>query len=376
LAAFLPPTAGLTNPIDLVASATPEQFRRAIGLVLGSGEVDALIVIYVSIGLAEAAMVHGIAEGIAEARRSQLRLPVLACLMPSQDVGSRDLGGKEKIPCYPFPETPAHVLGKVAAYAEWRRQPEGRVPHFPDFDPAAARDVCTRALAARGPGWLRVGETRRLLEAAGLPLSPGGVATTAEEAVGLARRLGFPVALKVASPRIVHKTEFGGVRLGVEDEAQVRRTFEEMKGLVLREYGPEALEGVLVQPMFSGGAEVLVGLTQDRLFGPLVAFGLGGVYVEVLGDVCFRVTPLTDRDAAEMVRGIRGSRLFQGYRGHPAADVPALEEVLLRVSRLAEAVHEVSELDLNPVFALPPGQGCRILDARVRVERAPGQEAS
>jgi acyl-CoA synthetase (NDP forming) len=127
------------------------------------------------------------------------------------------------------------------------------------------------------------------------------------------------------------------------------------------------MEGVLVQPMVAGGTEVMVGVTHDPLFGPLLAFGLGGIYVEVLRDVCFRVTPLTDRDAAEMVRSVRGHKLFEGYRGHPPADVRAVEEVLLRVSRLVEEVPEVCELDLNPVFALPPGQGCRIVDARIRV---------
>jgi acyl-CoA synthetase (NDP forming) len=125
------------------------------------------------------------------------------------------------------------------------------------------------------------------------------------------------------------------------------------------------MEGVLVQKMIRGGTEVLVGMTHDPFFGPLIAFGLGGIHVEILGDVCFRVTPLTDRDAGEMVRGIRGYRLFEGYRGHPAADVAALEDLLLRVSRLVEEVPEIHELDLNPVFALPPGQGCQIVDARI-----------
>jgi acyl-CoA synthetase (NDP forming) len=128
------------------------------------------------------------------------------------------------------------------------------------------------------------------------------------------------------------------------------------------------MEGVLVQPMVTDGVEVIVGVTQDPLFGPLIAFGLGGVHVEILGDVCFRVTPLTDRDAGEMVREIRGYRLLEGFRGHSPADVKAIEEVLLRLSLLVEEVPEISELDLNPVFALPPGQGCRIVDARIRVE--------
>jgi acyl-CoA synthetase (NDP forming) len=131
------------------------------------------------------------------------------------------------------------------------------------------------------------------------------------------------------------------------------------------------MDGVVVQPMVGGGVEVMAGVTQDPLFGPLVAFGLGGIHVEVLADVGFRVAPLSDRDAAEMVRGVRGFRLLEGYRGHPAADLGALEELLLRVSRLAEEVPEVGEIDLNPVFAFPPGRGCLVADARVRVRAAP-----
>ena len=130
------------------------------------------------------------------------------------------------------------------------------------------------------------------------------------------------------------------------------------------------MEGVLVQPMVQGGTEVMAGVMQDPLFGPLIAFGLGGIHVEVLGDVSFRVTPLTDRDATEMVRSIRGYKLLQGYRGHPPADIAALEELLLRISRLVEQVPEISELDLNPIMALPPGEGCKVVDARIRVRAA------
>jgi acyl-CoA synthetase (NDP forming) len=201
-------------------------------------------------------------------------------------------------------------------------------------------------------------------------VAPGGVARTAEEAVAQARRLGFPVAVKLASHRLVHKTEIGGVRLNLENEAAVRQAFEAIHDRLAGDGNLEAMEGVLVQPMVSGGTEFMVGVTLDPLFGPLLAFGLGGVHVEILGDVCFRVTPLTDRDASEMIRAIRGYRLFEGYRGHPAADITAMQDVLLRVSRLVEEIPEIRELDLNPVFALPPGEGCRIVDARIYVEKA------
>jgi acyl-CoA synthetase (NDP forming) len=186
--------------------------------------------------------------------------------------------------------------------------------------------------------------------------------------VELARQVGFPVAVKLASHQIVHKTEMGGIILNLADEVAVREAFDTIRNRLIERDQLQAMEGVLVQPMVTEGVEVMVGVTADPLFGPLIAFGLGGIHVEILGDVRFRVTPLTDYDAGEMVREIRGFRLLEGYRGHPAADVKALEEVLLRISLLVEEVPEITEVDLNPIFALPPGRGCQIVDARIRVE--------
>jgi acyl-CoA synthetase (NDP forming) len=160
----------------------------------------------------------------------------------------------------------------------------------------------------------------------------------------------------------------GGVCLNLEDEAAVRRAFDSIRQRLAADNQLGAMEGALVQSMISGGVEVMAGVTADPLFGRLLAFGLGGIHVEILGDVRFRVTPLTDRDAAEMIREIRGYPLLQGYRSHPPGDVDALEELLLRLSRLVEEVPEITELDLNPVFALAPGKGCSIVDARIRVE--------
>ena len=165
----------------------------------------------------------------------------------------------------------------------------------------------------------------------------------------------------------MHKTEIGGVRLNLTNEQAVREAFEAIRARLEQDHSLNAMEGVLIQPMLSGGVELMVGVTHDPLFGPLIAFGLGGIHVEILGDVRFRITPLTDRDATEMVREIKGYRLLEGYRGHPPADIEAIEEVLLRISRLVEEIPEITELDLNPIFALPPGQGCRIVDARIRV---------
>jgi acetyl coenzyme A synthetase (ADP forming)-like protein len=367
LESFLPAAAALKNPVDMIASATPDQYARSIEALLTSGEVDALIVLYIAVTVTDtAAIAEGIEKGIVAARRGGATdRPVLIGWMAEGDLDRTFVLRDETIPVYGLPELPATVLSRAAGYAEWRAEPPGVTPDFADMDLPAVREIARAAIARRGAGWLTTEETRRVLGAAGLPVAPGGMARSADEAAAVATRIGFPVAVKLASHQIVHKTEIGGVHLNLADAGAVRNAYESIRSRLAQNHKLEAMEGVLVQPMQSGGVEVMIGVTHDPLFGPLIAFGLGGIHVEILGDVQFRVTPLTDRDAGEMVRGIKGYRLLQGYRGHPPADVTALEQVLLRLSRLVGEIPDISELDLNPIFALPPGQGCRIVDARI-----------
>ncbi|MHC4850222.1 MAG: acetate--CoA ligase family protein [Planctomycetota bacterium] len=307
---------------------------------------------------------HNVLEGIDADRRK----PVLTCLMGAGGRGpARRL--RRGVPSYAFPEAAARVLGRVAEYAAWRRAPLGTQVEFDDFDGAAARTVCDRALADRGDGWLLPDEVAALAAAAGLPMIEGRVAKTADDAVRAAEALGMPVVAKLVSRTLVHKTDVSGVQLNLRDATAVRQAFDAIRGALDASGRLDAFEGVLVQPMLSGGVEVLAGMTEDPVFGPLIAFGLGGVHVEVLGDVVFRVAPLTDKDAHEMVHGIRGRKLLEGYRGHPPADEAALEEMLLRLSRLVDEVAEIDDLDINPAIALPPGEGCRIVDLRVHVRR-------
>jgi len=369
LRAFLPPAASLTNPIDLIASATPSQYRQAIQTVLASDEVDGLIVIYIPAGLAENRAVQDAIQAAVTSTRTSgpAAKPVIVNLMTDEGTSTLLDLESERVPCFAFPETAARVLGKVCAYGDWRAQPQGTIPDFVDLDLGSARKVIETARQEFGGGWLSAGETRTLLQAFRLPVPPGGLARNSEEAIALALRIGYPVALKLASRQLVHKTEIGGVRLNLNRPEAVRTAFAEIQNSLHREGKIDLMEGVLVQPMISGGVEVMMGMTQDTLFGPLLAFGLGGIHVEILSDVCFRVTPLTDRDAAEMVRSIKGFRLLEGYRGHPPADIEALQHTLLRLSRLVEEFPEITELDLNPVFALIPGQGCQIADARIKV---------
>ena len=275
--------------------------------------------------------------------------------------------GGERVPAYAFPENAAHALAKVATYAEWRAETPGLFWSFEDIRVDDARAVCRAAAADGAARWLTDDETRTVLGAFGLPMAAGTLARSPDEAAALARVLGFPVVAKLSARGVPHKTDVGVVELNLEKPSSVRRAFAEIMARARKLAPPDQIDGVLIQSMITGGVETMIGVADDPLFGPLVAFGLGGIHVEVLGDVQFRVAPLTDHDVDELLHGIRGLPLLQGYRGHPPADLDALRELLLRVSRLAVEVPEITELDLNPVMALSPGKGCRIVDARVRV---------
>ena len=369
LAAFLPPEASLGNPVDMVASAGPTEYQKTIEVALTADDVDALIVVFTPVDAsASATTLAAIRDGVAAGRQAGgTGKPVLTCLMAGAGRPVPLVVDDERVPAYAFPENAVRALAKIASYAEWRARTPGLLWSFEDVRVDDARRVCRAALDARGEGWLTSDELRAVLGAFGLPLASSAVAHSPEEAAALAMVLGFPVAAKLAARRVPHKTDAGVVCLNLTSDQMVRRAFTDIMTRARKLTAESEIEGVLVQAMIAGGVETMIGVADDPLFGPLVAFGLGGIHVEILGDVGFRVAPLTDRDADELLHGIRGLPLLTGYRGHPPADLDALREILLRVSRLAIDVPEIADLDLNPVIALPPGQGCRVVDARIRV---------
>lgn len=377
LRSFLPPEASVKNPVDMIASATPESFEKTVRLVLTDPGVDAVLAIYVppivTTPLQVAtAIVKGAEAGCAElAARGETPKPVLTCFMGAHGVpeGLRSLQ-KHHIPSYPFPESAAIALARTVRYARWRESPEGREIHFDDMDLVSARAIVKGARSRAKAGetaWLTPEETRALLEAALIPLAPMRSARTADEAAAAATALGFPVAVKLASSTLTHKTEVGGVVLDLETEDEVRAAFQGIERSLEAKGLRSQMEGVTLQPMILDGVEVIVGMSHDPSFGPVLMFGLGGIYVELLRDVTFRVTPVTDRDVSEMVRAVRGSRMLEGWRGSPATDILALEQVILRLSHLVGEVPEIAELDLNPLKVLPAGRGCMAVDARIGV---------
>jgi acyl-CoA synthetase (NDP forming) len=269
----------------------------------------------------------------------------------------------KKIPSYIFPEAAASALAKVTAYGEWRRRPSGTLPVFKDIHIDNARAVVKRALA-RGGGWLGPADTDELLSAAGIAVARTRFASGVEAAVEAAKAIGFPVVLKAAGPTILHKTEVGGVALNIADEEAVRSSYN-----VMADRLGDAFTGAVVQEMVKGGVEVVVGATLNPTFGPLVLYGSGGILVELLNDVAFRINPLTDTDVDDMLNAVKGTALIRGYRGATRADEAALRELILRVSVLVEICPEIHEMDANPVKVLE--RGAIVVDARVRIDRSP-----
>jgi acyl-CoA synthetase (NDP forming) len=357
-------------PSASIDTSTPRpSVRRAIAVALSAAETDALLVIDTQLDTGRAQpILEAIAAGVADARRAGATgKPVMLCTMDVSSQGGPLEAEAEQIPAFVFPENAVRALGKVVAYARWRSEPAGLTWGFDDTHPEEARALCREIVTARGETWLTPEELTRVLNAFGLPMVPTPAARTEEEAVAVAALIGFPVVMKVSSAKILHKTEAGAVVVNLTSEAAVRTAFNQIAAKAPDAVTPGADSAIVVQPMITNGIETLIGVTADPLFGPLVAFGLGGIQVEVLRDVAFRIAPLTDRDADDLLHSIRGFLLLQGYRGRPATDIDALRDVLLRVSAMSIAVPEIQELDLNPVIALPTGHGCRIVDARIKV---------
>lgn len=374
LRSFLPPAASLSNPVDMIASATPEQFSRAIAAVGQDPNVDCLVAMYIPV---QATGAEHIAAAIAEgAGQVPAHKPVLCVLLSAEEL--RPLvgrGPRGPLPCYGFPEDAALVLAAARRYAVWRERPRGSFIELAPFNKSAIRAVVDRVSREQAgakdrdaPVWLAPKDVATMLKAADIDVVETELALP-HEAAAAAARMQFPLVAKAVAPGVVHKSDVGGVIMGLESADAVAHAVD-----VLRQRMSQigaTLQGVLLQQQVAGGLEMIVGVTSDPTFGPLLVCGMGGVTVELLKDVSFRLPPVSDRDAAEMVTSLRSAPLLDGYRGHPPADRPAFIDLLQRVSALVEAAPEILEMDLNPVKVFQPGQGVVVVDARIRLQPAP-----
>lgn len=357
------PGGSLRNPVDLLASASVATFDAAIPNVLGDESIDALLVECVPTTTAD---VREVARAIAASRGYGTK-PVVATVMGKRGVDdARALLRAAGVPTYALPESAAAALAAAAAYVDARDRPPGR--EAPEAGAAAATARAAVARAAAGQGrWLDPVETSALLDAFGIRALPTVLARDADDAVRAATAIGYPVALKVQSGAVLHKSDIGGVLLGLADAAEVRDAATTLERRMAAAGHGHDLEGFLVQPMAPTGVETFVGATRDAVFGPVVAFGTGGVDLELWNDIVLRLAPLTSADAVAMLDGIRSRKRLDGFRGAPPADRSAIVGALLRTSQLVQQVPEIVELDINPLVALSPGRGVVAVDARVRV---------
>ena len=361
LGRLLPPGSAVAGPVDTTAAVGGDAFRACLEEVAADDGVDAVIAITVPTAVADLTQATAAAKVAKPLAAAVLDQPQAVRLIRASGSGTPDADRPAVIPVYAYPEGAARALGHAAAYRAWRGRQRGQVPDLSGLRTAEARAQIAGFLAASPEGgWLPAAAVSDVLACYRIALVPSRQVTDEQEAVRAAAELGGPVVLKAQAAGLVHKTEAGAVKLDLHGEQEVRTAYRELAA----PFGA-GLAGVLVQPMLTGGVEVLVGVVQEPVFGPLVVFGLGGVATEVLGDHAARLTPLTDTDADDLIRGVHAAPLLFGHRGTPPVDMAALSDLLLRVSRLADDLHEVAELDLNPVIATRDGV-CAV-DARIRV---------
>ncbi|HVM20155.1 MAG TPA: GNAT family N-acetyltransferase [Egibacteraceae bacterium] len=363
LSEFLPAEAGIRNPVDMIASATAEAYGRAMRVLASDPNVDALLVIFIPPVVTRA---EDVALQMAAARDDiGDDVPVVSVFMSEAGVPSELT--QARIPSFRFPEGAAQALGKVARYGQWRSRDLGHVVEVTDADVDTARRIVEQALPdGTDSAWLDAERTDALLRAFGITTAKARVVFSPDDAAAAQEEFGTPVAVKSAAP--IHKTDLGGVRLGLGRPAQVAEAVRSISG-ELEAAGRDDLvrAGFLVQEMVGDGVEMVVGVSHDPTFGPILMAGMGGTLVELLRDVSVRIHPLTDNDVEEMLTSLRGYPLLTGYRGSDPVDVEAFKALLFRVSAMVEAVPEIADLDLNPVFVRR--RGVAAVDARLKLAR-------
>jgi acetyltransferase len=360
LRTVLPPAANFYNPIDVLGDAKADRYDFAIRAALKDPGVDGVIVVLTPQTSTEPVAT---AEAIVKAAR-EFGKPIVAAFMggPRTQEGFRYLMD-HRIPAYHFPERAVSSMDALYRQRLWVESPQGEVPSF-KVDKKA---VATAFKQANDTGRPQLGEqeAREVVAAYGFRLPASTLCPTADEAVAAAKKTGFPVVMKISSPDILHKSDVGGVKVGLQNEKEVRDAFAAMMDTVRRKMPKADIRGVLIQQMVKGGRETILGMIKDPQFGPMIMFGLGGIYVEVLKDVAFRIAPLTRADAETMVSEIRSIALLKGVRGQPPADLDAIVDGLLRLSQLTTDFPEIVEVDINPFLAFPRGEGAIAVDARI-----------
>ncbi len=360
LRSSLPDAASIYNPVDVLGDAHPDRYRSAINAVINDSNVNGIIVLASPQAMTD---MKGIAEILVEADRASSK-PILASLMGGeQTVEGEKILSMNHVPNYPFPERAARAMHAMIAYANITARVYTSPPDF-DADRRSVEDILNRS---RREGSRRFGvECLPILEKYGIPIADSMVVSTRDQAVKVADSIGYPVVIKVISSEISHKTDVGGVRTGIKDAQELRVVYEDMIQRIHRYMPGARIKGILIQKMLENGREVILGMNRDPQFGPMLMFGLGGISVEVLKDVTFRIAPITEKDAEDMIKEIRAYPMLLGIRGERPSDIGAVKETLLRFSKLCMDFPEITEIDVNPMLVFE--HGCVAVDMRLTLE--------
>jgi len=357
----LPLAASVTNPVDIIGDAGRERYELALTNVLNDKYVDGLIVIALSTAMVAP---REIAHAIAEVSSKYKKPVVVYCAGPADISPALKILDENSIPHYKFPEVAAKAMASMASYAQWLARPRTEVQVFEDVSKEKVREFLATAKTEKR-NFLPEPEAHQVLKAYGFPVLDFRLAKDQQECIKYAKEIGYPVVLKIVSPDVLHKVDVGGVKLNIENEVELGKAYMDiLDGIKLAK--PEAnIWGILVQKMAKGGKETIIGVNRDPNFGALLMFGLGGVYVEALKDVTFRIAPIRDLSAQNMIKEIRGYKILEGYRGEPPSDTAAIAGCLGRLSQLVTDFEEIEELDINPLLVFEKGKGAKVADARI-----------
>jgi acyl-CoA synthetase (NDP forming) len=357
------------NPLDTTAGANAEEFRAILRLLADDKDSDAVLSIFIPPVAANIEDFEASIGDVAQYFWNEGK-PLLACFLGQRGFKAKLGSSGRSVPTYPFPEEAISALSKAVEYAEMRRKLMGKIPELSGIKTSEARDIVGKAMtrSTQRPLWMEPREISGLLTCYGMHFVETLVARTPTEAAAAAAKIGFPVAVKLDSSTVTHKSDVGGVVLDLDSGDEVKQAFNSIRARLKKDGRQSEMQGVVVQKMVNEGIEAIVGVTQDPSFGPLIMFGSGGVYAELMKDVVLRLHPISDLDAEEMINSIKMSSLFKGFRGSPPADIGAIQDLLLRLSAMVEDIPHIAELDFNPVKVMPQGKGYYIVDARIMLK--------
>jgi acetyltransferase len=359
----LNPSAQVANPVDMLGQAEPQDYAWSLSQMIQEPGVDVLVPILVPQALVDTL---GVAKAWIDAAQ-QTQKTMLTCLVGERSTREAEaLLNSTKVPVFRYPDQIGPILGAMRKFAHYRTRPDFAPVRVEGIQPERAQAILEAASDKFALGEF---ETRQLLEAYGIANVPGGLAKYEAEAIRIAEQIGYPVVIKISAEGLLHKSEAGGIRLNLRNAEDLRIAYNEMISHISQNYPEARVLGVMVEKMAPKGQEVIVGMRRDATFGPMLMFGMGGVLVEQVKDICFKVAPLSEEDIDDMLASTIAGKLLEGYRGAAKGDIPAVKDVIARLSQLALDFPEIAEVEINPLIVYPEGEGTLALDSRAIIKR-------